>query len=83
MYTSLISLFSSSAASSAAGSASVTSSTFGLMDVAVGVQEVRRVETITGSRVWLSVGAGIEREADGYGKYCVSIDGDSGITVEY
>jgi hypothetical protein len=63
MCTSLISLFSSSAASSAAGSASVTSSTFGLMDVAVGAQEVRRVETITGSRVWLSVGAGIEREA--------------------
>jgi len=51
MCTSLISLFSSSAARSAAGSASMTSSALGLIDVAVNMQEERRVEVITSSRV--------------------------------
>ena len=41
MFTSLISLFSSSAARSAAGSVSTTSSTFGLIDVAVSTQEAK------------------------------------------
>lgn len=41
MFTSLISLFSSSAARSAAGSVSATSSTVGLIDVAVNAQEAK------------------------------------------
>jgi len=84
MSTSLISLFSSSAASSAAGSASITSSTVGLIEVAVSAQEAKtrrgnhELTRLAFSWRWNKI-----RGSNGYGKHRVSIDDDNGVTVEY
>jgi len=84
MCTSLISLFSSSAASSAAGSASITSSTFGLMEVAVRTQEAKtRRDNHELTRLAFGWRQNKIRGSNGYGKYRVSIDDDNGVTVEY
>jgi len=83
MCTSLISLFSSSAAKSAAGSASMTSSAIGLIDDGKYARgKTRRGDheftNLAFSWRWSKV-----RGSDGYGKYRVSIDDDNGVTVEY
>lgn len=84
MCTSLISLFSSSAARSAAGSASTTSSTLGLIDVAVSTQEAKtRRDNHEFTRLAFSWRWSKIRGSNGYGKYRVSIDDGSGVTVEH
>lgn len=84
MYTSLISLFSSSAARSAAGSVSAISSTLGLIDATVSTQEAK---TRRGNHELTRLAFGWRwsriRGSNSYGKCRLSIDDGNGVTVEY
>ena len=62
----------------------MTSSTFGLMEVAVSAQEVKtRRDNHELTRLAFSWRWNKIRGSNGYGKYRGSIDDDNGVTVEY